>query len=287
MKKEGWPKDPKELPQKEKTSRFKIETIQGPKGNEISFSPERGGIITAMKLNGVEVFYMDEETFNDESKNVKGGIPQLIPNSGPLRGEKNPYPDLKQHGFARLSPWRIEHMAEGEFSEVFSSNEETKKIFPYDFEARMKCTLNDDGSITLAQEVKNLGKTAMPLSMGLHPYFKIPHEKKKDIKLDFPEGEKIESKDEFEKWSQDKGTTSVANPKLKDPNAVLRIEIPGLGTLVMDVSAEYQRILVWSLPDKNFVCIEPVMRDDGGLIDDPEMVEPGETFSGKVTFRLE
>lgn len=270
--------NPKEFRVKPK---FKIETIKGPNGNEVSFSPERGGIIMSMKLNGVEVLGMDEETFKDDSKNVKGGIPNLFPNSGPLPEGNAIYPGLKQHGFARTSSrWTVEQIEEGKFSEKLSSNEETKEIFPYDFEVRVKCELNKDGSIALIQEVTNLGNIAMPLSMGLHPYFKVPKEKKRDIKFNFPGGEKIER--EVEGWSSEDKTTSVDNP-----NSPLRIKIPDLGTLVMDVSIEYQKILIWSSLRHDSVCIEPVMRNDGGLIDDPEMVRPGETFSGKVTFRLE
>ena len=124
----------------------------------------------------------------------------------------------------------------------------------------------------------------MPISMGLHPYFKVPDENKKDIKFNFAGGEIIEK--DFANWSQG-GTTSIDNPKLKDPNAVLKIDIPGLGTLIMDVSMEYQKIWIWSVPGEDFICIEPVMRNEGGLIDNPEMIKPGETLSGKVTLRLE
>jgi galactose mutarotase-like enzyme len=284
-----WPKetkDPKKSEQGKEVPKFKVETIQGPKNNEVSFSPERGGIIKSMKLNGIEVLYMDEKTFVDENKNVRGGIPILFPNAGPLVGENNPYPNLKQHGFARTSPnWNIEKTEGGKFSEKLLSDEETKKVFPYDLETSMKGELNEDGSITLVQEVINLEKDkGIPDSMGLHPYFKVPKEKKGDIKFDFFGGEIIEK--DFNNWSQG-GTTSIDNPKLNDPNAVLRVEIPELGTLVMDVSVEYQKIWIWSLPGQDFVCIEPVMRDEGGLVDEPEIVKPGEALSGKVTFRLE
>ena len=239
-----------------------------------------------MKLKGVEILYVDEASFADVNKNVRGGIPILFPNAGPLEGENNPYPNLKQHGFGRTSSeWVVEEAKDGEFSEKLSSDAETKKVFPFDLETRMRGRLEDDGSITLMQEVTNLeADKEMPVSMGLHPYFKVPNSEKKNIKFNFPGGELVE--EEFEKWSQG-GTTCIDNPKMTDADAVLRVEIPGLGTLVMDVSEEYKKIWIWSLPGQDFICVEPVMRNSGGLIDDPEMVKPSETLSGKVNFRLE
>ncbi|MDO8241043.1 MAG: hypothetical protein Q7T51_03640 [Candidatus Moranbacteria bacterium] len=265
---------------------FKTETVQGPRDNEISFSPERGGIIRSMKLKGKEVLFVDEVTFADAEKNVRGGIPILFPNAGPLTGENNPYPDLKQHGFARLSnQWKVEESNAGKFSEKLASNEDTKAVFPFDLETRMRGELNEDGSVTLTQEVTNLeAEREMPVSMGLHPYFKVSNTEKRNIKFNFAGGEIVEA--DFAVWSQG-GTTRIDNPKIHDSEAVLRVEIPGLGTLVIDASAEYQRIWIWSLPEQDFICIEPVMRDDGGLLDDPQMVKPSETFSGRVNFRLE
>lgn len=262
-----------------------MKTSAGQNKSEVSFSPERGGIIKSIKLAGKEVLYLDEETFFDETKNVRGGIPILFPNAGMLESENNPYPDLKQHGFARISKWTSEDATKGRFSEKLASNAKTKKVFPFDLELRMKSELNSDGSVTLLQEVTNLEKDKeMPIAMGLHPYFKVPSERKKDIKFDFTGGEEIEK--DFANWSQG-GTTRIDNPKVNELGAVLKIELPELGILTIDASVEYQKIWVWSLPEKDFICIEPIVREEGGLLSDPQMVGPGETFSGKVTFRLE
>lgn len=262
---------------------LKIETLKGPKENEISFCPERGGIITSMKLKGEEILYMEEDTLQDKSKNVRGGIPVLFPNAGPL--EEGSY-NLKQHGYARTSNrWEMEPHEEGMFEERLACDEEMKKAFPYDLLLRMKARAEEDGSVSLDEEVEN-GEVEkdLPVAMGLHPYFKVPNEKKKDIKFDFPGGKRIEN--DYETWSEG-GTTIIDNPKIEDSDAVLRIEIPDLGTLIMDVSEEYKKIWIWTLPAKDFICIEPAMRGVGGLTDDPEMVKPKTSFKGRVNFRLE
>lgn len=272
--------------------KFRKETIVSPDGGEVTFSPERGGIITSLKLRKpgsetpTEILYMDEVTFDDPLKNVKGGIPDLFPNAGPIK-RKEAYPSLKQHGFARnTNAWQYEPTGNvGEFRETLGPDEAMREAFPYEWQHSLAGKFDaNDGSFTLAQSVENRGSEPMPLSMGLHPYFRCAPEKRKDIKFDFPGGEIIEA--DVETWMND-GTTKIDNPKVKDPNAVLRVVIPDVGTIVLDVSAEYRRIWVWSQPDKGFVCVEPVMRDAGGLEDDPELVRPGATFEGRTNIRLE
>lgn len=269
---------------------FRIETLASPEGGGVSFSPERGGIITSLKLNKgkdgppTEVLYMDESTFNEPSKNVKGGIPDLFPNAGPLRGAK--YPALKQHGFARNSrSWLREETGDPRmFSETLEPDDATREAFPHEWQHRVTGRFEEDGSFTLSQGAKNRGTEPMPLSMGLHPYFRVAAEQKQNIKFDFPGGDEIER--QYNTWAND-GTVKIDNPNFKDPDTVLRVIIPDVGTIVLDVSPEYKRIWVWSLPDKGFVCIEPVMRDAGGLEDDPEMVAPGAAYEGRMNIRLE
>ena len=261
---------------------LKIETVKGPEESEVSFCPERGGIITSIKLKGKEILYLEPDNLADTTKNVRGGIPILFPNAGPLKvGDYK----LAQHGYARTSSeWQVEPTEGSAFSERLSVNEEMKQAFPYELLLRIKGQLEDDGSFSLTQEVENKDEKELPISMGLHPYFKVPNDKKKEIEFDFLGGEQV--KKDFATWSSG-GTTMIDNPKIKDPNAVLRIKLPDLGTVILDVSAEYKRIWVWSLPDKDFICVEPVMRDVDGLVNDPEIIEPSQTYSGKVNFKLE
>ncbi|MFA4937082.1 MAG: hypothetical protein WC575_02205 [Patescibacteria group bacterium] len=261
--------------------RFPIEKRIGPNNNEVSFSPQRGGIITSLKLKGEEVLYFDLNTFNDSEVNVKGGIPILFPNAGPLK--EGPFL-LRQHGFARNSEnWIVKDSPANEFIEELSSDEATKEVYPFNFLSRTKAILEEDGSMTLLRETTNLEHDKdMPVSEGLHPYFPVPDNEKKNIRFDFPGGEVVENS--FSSWSQGQ-TAKIDNPKLKDPSVVLRVMIPKLGTLALDVSQEYKRIWVWTQPGKNFICIEPVMRDAGGLINDPELIKPQHTFSTKINIR--
>ena len=259
-----------------------IETITGPNSSEVSMSPERGGIITSLKFNGTEVLYLDEDTFNNTELNVKGGIPILFPNAGPLK-ENSDFPNLKQHGFARNAQWKSEYNTEG-FREELISNQQSKEIYPYDFNTSLEGAFETEGSFTITQEVKNNEQNKeLPIAMGLHPYFKVSNIEKENIRFNFPGGDKVEQ--QVGLWSQGKAV-SIDNPKVLNSDAVLKIEIPGIGTLVIDPSIEYQKIWVWSLPEKDFICIEPVMRDVNGLIENPQLVQPGENFTVNCNIKL-
>lgn len=255
---------------------LKVEQIKSPEGNDVSYSPERGGIITSLKFQGKEILYLDEGTFRNIEGNVKGGIPILFPNAGPIPDEikTEELKNLKQHGFARESKWTSERVDKG-FKETLKSNNLTKEFYPYDFEVSLTGKFEDDGSFTLNQCVKNLeNEKEMPISSGFHPYFKVPNEQKKNIKFNFEGGKLIEG--QVETWTNGKAVS------IENPNTPLEVDIPGLGTMVFKFSKEYKRIWVWSMEGKDFVCVEPVMRDKGGIIKDPEKIKPGETHLSSV-----
>lgn len=259
----------------------KIESIDGPDGNRVSYSPERGGIITSLELHGTEILYMDESTFKDTNKNVRGGVPILFPQAGP--GEEALFPGLKQHGVARLSrDWVREtpmHDSHAAFAESLTIRLPTP-AYPYQFRIDISGSFDESGVFKLIQSATNLEEDReMPVSMGLHPYFKVPAAERKNIVFDFPGGEIATAN--AETWMNDK-TVSIDNPGVP-----LRITIPTVGTLVLALSPEYKKFWIWSKPDADFICIEPVMRDEGGIVNDPHMVKPGRTLSASLSIALE
>ncbi|MCK5084838.1 MAG: hypothetical protein KAQ64_04255 [Candidatus Pacebacteria bacterium] len=256
--------------------------------NEMIFCSKRGGIIKSMKIDGVELFYFDKERFNDPEQSDRGGAPELYPFAGPPTKE-GPFSELSQHGFARDLSWTIEKNEEGEFVEVLKSNDETREMYPYDFELRLRSKMDEDGAITLTQEVENKSEKEMPISMGLHPYFNVPEGKKEEIKFDFEGGNEIENA--LQDWLEnpDKKNEKDFLRRIDNPKEEIKINIPGIGTIKMDISEEYEKIWIWTERDKNFICIEPVMRDnkDGKIVDGPKMIKKDKTFSASVKYGLE
>ena len=141
-------------------------------------------------------------------------------------------------------------------------------------------SFSEDGTFTLSQGATNLETDKqMPISMGLHPYFRVPRDERKNIVFDFPGGEI--AKNGTDTWMND-GTV-----KLDNPNVPMRIILPTIGTLSLTASREYKQLWVWAKPDSDFICIEPVMRDEGGIVNDPHMIAPGESLNAKLSIRLE
>lgn len=263
---------------KQFTCPWPIEQISDSATTSLSYCPTRGGLITSLELQGQELLYLDETTFLDSSKHVRGGIPILFPNAGAIESLR--YPNLKQHGFARTcNTWISEHQA-AHFTETLRATQETRLVYPFEFELMVGGTLNSDGSVDLFQEVRNLEQEKpLPLAMGLHPYFFVRDADKSQIRFLFPGGEQIEQEREI--WLNG-GTAYIRNPKLQDPAAVLTIAFPQRGKMIVDVSPIYEWLWVWSLPGKDFLCIEPMMRSLGGFVNDPYLLSPQDRLRGEV-----
>ncbi len=103
---------------------------------QAKIAPERGGLLTSFSIDSAEIIYLDRETFNDPTKNVRGGIPLLFPNAGPLkRGLYN----LPQHGFVRKIPWIVIEQKRNSIALQLLSNPETRINYPFDFELKLAC----------------------------------------------------------------------------------------------------------------------------------------------------
>lgn len=243
--------------------------------NSMAVAPLRGGIISSLTLGGRELLYMKQETFADPTKNVKGGIPVLFPNAGPV---DDPRFYLKQHGFARTSDeWAYIPGHDGHsFKEVLDTPASVD--YPYESTVMIEAALQEDGSARITQTALNRGSEPMPVAMGLHPYFAVPAGRKAEVRFDFPGGE-VAGK-ESAVWMEG-GTVSIDNP-----GTPLTVHIPGVGTLTLQVSPEFKKIWVWSLPGEDFICIEPVMRDVNGISTDPELVAPGASVSGTLSIQF-
>ena len=264
------------------TSPWPIEQISDARGNSMSYCSKRGGIITSLILQDQELLYLDETTFLDPQQNVRGGIPILFPNGGAV--DSADYPSLKQHGFARNSQsWTSERdRKQLQFVQQLESDATSHAAYPFEFRLSVGAVVQPDNSICLIQEAENLETNkSIPLAMGLHPYFFVPQADKASVRFAFPGGEQIEH--DRGTWLNG-GTTYIRNPKLHDPNVIVTILIPHLGRLQLDISEVYEWIWVWSLPGKDFICIEPMMRGPGGFVDNPYFLSPNSLIRGQVKF---
>ena len=104
--------------------------------------------------------------------------PVLFPFVGILKDgrytyEGKEYKISNRHGFARDYEHEVSSKGDNFIEFVFSSNEETKKIYPFDFKFYMKYIL-EGRKLILEYRVENIGNNEMYFSLGAHPAFSMP-----------------------------------------------------------------------------------------------------------------
>lgn len=241
--------------------------------------------------------------------------PILFPNVGKTYQNKvlisgKEYPALS-HGFARDNVFACEEKTEDHATFLLASSEETKKVYPFDFELYVSYKLSGK-ELTSTWVVKNCGQETMCFTIGGHPAFRLVDgsNKKEDYKLKFPGKKEIISS--FLDLTT--GTTVPGKHyavKLQDEMCVLREELFENDTLILD---DYQveevwlchkdgtpyvgvrckgfpNFGIWSVKDSGFVCLEPWMGrcDESGFSSEVSekryvnLVKSGEQFEKNYT----
>lgn len=229
--------------------------------------PARGGLVTRFAVDGDEVLYLEPETVADRQKNVRGGIPVLFPIAGRLEGDRYQsgsasYP-MRQHGLARHAAWSVSEVGGARLTMELRSTQATRINFPFDFCLRMTVDLGRAGGRTLALEleVQNLGPGAMPLHLGLHPYFFVPDQDKGRLRLEVPARAAYDNVQgrpvpydgrvvELGRAEVDLHLSGLATDQVGLP-------VPGRAPRLLSFSDLFPVLVLWAVQFKDFVCVEP------------------------------
>lgn len=236
--------------------------------------------------------------------------PVLFPNVGKTYKNRvlingTQYP-TSQHGFARDNVFTCIEAAKERASFMFRSSEETKEVYPFDFELHINYKLNKK-ELTVEWQVKNCGDETMYFTIGGHPAFRFakPEETKADYVLKVPGKEKLEyvlidiscgcaNLDEIHTLQLSEETYPLSDELFANDALVVdngQIEEAWLchkdGTPYVGVRSEgFPNYGIWSVEGAPFVCLEPWMGrcDNAGfnaeLSEKPNVnkVEAGEKF---------
>lgn len=236
--------------------------------------------------------------------------PVLFPNVGKTYKNRvlingTQYP-TSQHGFARDNVFTCIEAAKERASFMFRSSEETKEVYPFDFELHINYKLNKK-ELTVEWQVKNCGDETMYFTIGGHPAFRFakPEETKADYVLKVPGKEKLEyvlidiscgcaNVDEIHTLQLSEETYPLSDELFAKDALVVdngQIEEAWLchkdGTPYVGVRSEgFPNYGIWSVEGAPFVCLEPWMGrcDNAGfnaeLSEKPNVnkVEAGEKF---------
>ncbi len=122
------------------------------------------------KDNSNYIWTVDEQYWNKTSPILFPTVGRLKNDSYTLNGKEYSSP---RHGFARNYEFKI--IEKSENSVVFSlkQNEETLKVYPFEFELQLKYVL-ENNKLTISYLVINNSNELMPFNIGAHPAFSIP-----------------------------------------------------------------------------------------------------------------
>lgn len=261
-----------------------------------TIEPGRGGLVTRFDIGVRRILFMDVETLENPTQNVRGGIPVLFPSPGKLTGDAWAFAShrgaMKQHGFARNLPWQVAQASARAVTLTLESSDATLAQYPWDFTVEQTITLRGT-CLRLQHTVTNRaihGRAAgaMPFGFGFHPYFYVPDAAKRETQITTiatrafdnvskqtialpsvaPDAKIDLTRNEVDLHLLDHG---AAHSELRSP----------LGTLRLSASPEYSHWVVWTLAGRDFVCLEPWTCPGNALNDGDRLLslEPGESRS--------
>lgn len=263
--------------------------------SEASIALHGAHVLSWVPKDQPEVLYLSPRAKMEEGKAVRGGVPICWPWFGPHPTDG----DLPAHGFARNRFWSLES-ASFEYNLatiVFKllPDEETKALWPHDFELLATFKINDKLRIKIT--TKNTGEEPFQITSALHSYLKIgniEHIQLEGVKgahyLDklLPEGSETvyQEKNVIINQEIDRVYESMSSLLLRDQEQQRAVFVDKAGsrsTVIWNPWKEKSKE-IGDLPDndyREFVCIEAA---NAGK--DRPTVRPGSSHSLETTIGL-
>ena len=260
--------------------------------------PGRGGMLASLKKDGEEFIYCDIDNLLSEER-PRCGMPVLFPVCGKQSGDVCPiegtdYP-MPMHGIAQKAVWELADRGEGQNGSYlrlrFSSDAMTERFFPFRFCVELEYRLEED-RLQVLQTYKNRSEKPMYFSFGFHPYFCISSLQEIEFELHAREI-----------WIPSEQSRNTAPQRFSFPwkgkreyGAMMsecREQVSffdrGNGHRVeVAFSREFPYVLLWSRPERNFVCMEPWSAPADAFHTAPETLsrlEAGESLNAGISIR--
>lgn len=245
-------------------------------------------------LQGAHLFYfqakgkkpllwLSESSYFEKGKPIRGGIPVCWPWFGAHKSDKS----LPNHGFARTALW--EHITTEEDAQEtrvtlrLESTEETRRLWPFDFELTL--TLCVGAELRLSLTTTNTGNKAFRISQALHSYFAISNISK--VYVEGLEGKKYYNKvdDSFDNlqkgklWFEqetDRIYEEISTPiVLRDGDETTVISSEGSHTAVVWNPGEALANKMADLSDyQHMLCIE-----SANALEDEPLIAPRQSYT--------
>ncbi len=130
-----------------------------------------GAMLTSLKKDGTEYLWQGNAKYWAGQAPVCFPIVGVLPEGRALAFGKEV--EMKRHGVARINPFELEAQCKNSVTFLQKSSDATREQFPFDYELRIKYTINGD-TVTNEYTVKNTGEEKLPFVIGGHPAFNCP-----------------------------------------------------------------------------------------------------------------
>lgn len=235
-----------------------LESVVLRSGNATVYvAPGRGGMATRFFVGERPVFYLDEATLLDTTKNVRGGAPVLFPSPGKLEGDAWTNGKMGQHGFARNMAWDVSEKTDDAVALRLVPSDATRAVYPWDFAASYTYRLNGP-TLRIEQRFENYSEKPMPFGAGFHPYFEVKQSDKAHVRVPTQAKRAFDNttKKEIDLGAIDLTAKEVDLHLIGHGGPAAALELRD-GRVDVRCSPEFKRWVVWTLEGKDFVCLEP------------------------------
>lgn len=228
-----------------------------------------GAEITSAKKDGQELIWQaDPDVWGFHA-------PLLFPICGGLKDDKYFYQNkeysLPKHGFTRKCEFELETKSESSATFLLKSNDETKKMYPFDFELRVIYSISEN-ELSVKYDTKNLTDGDMYFSIGSHEAYSCPNgigeysvifEKEENLVatpidgplLTYDENVILENTRELPLKDEYFIIDALVFQNLKSRKLILKNNLSGK-EISLDF-ADFPYLLIWTKPYAKYICLEP------------------------------
>lgn len=130
-----------------------------------------GAMLNSLNKNGTEYLWQGDSEHWAGQAPVCFPIVGVLPNNEGSAFGKPCF--MKRHGVARITEFEVFEQLKNSITFVQKSNDSTKKAYPFDYELKIKYTINGS-TVTNEYIITNTGNDKMPFVIGGHPAFNCP-----------------------------------------------------------------------------------------------------------------
>ena len=242
--------------------------------------PARGALLTRLTIHGKELVYTDAADLAAPDR-PHCGMPILFPACGrtpdetvTLKGQPHPMPI---HGFGHTSVWQVSRAEADENAALLTltlqDSPATREMYPYAFRVELTFRLAE-GVLGVTFACTNTDPEPLPFDHGYHPYFRISSLEQAYIEL--PDGRSF--------TLPDGPQTGQMLPS--QPGPVLLKNTQTRTGVAVDYEPVFNVMVIWGIPAKKFLCVEPWRASEHGLRGTPSvLLAPGETLQDHISLR--